>query len=60
MENRYKDAYIAMRDYGWKMDWHGGRGILIPPASDERSKWATMWDEEGIPHTLPKYSQGEE
>jgi len=55
---RLKDAEIAVEKFGWRwVNAHGIRDILIPPEDDERIKWCTMWDENGIPHYLPRYSE---
>ena len=58
---RLSDAFIAIRDYGWELSdgGVGGRKILIPPITDERRFWTAMWDEDGLPHWLPKFSAGE-
>lgn len=59
--SRMDDARIAVEKYGWK--WvriDRKRKILLPPDDDERRHWTAVWDEKGIPHYLPRYSEGEE
>ena len=61
--SRLADAYIAIRDYGWELRSVGLSGtkfILVPPITDDRRLWTAMWDEDGLPHWLPKFSEGEE
>jgi hypothetical protein len=58
--SRLLDAKIAVEEHGWR--WakvNDSLNFLIPPENDERINWAGAWDENGIPHYLPKYSQGE-
>ena len=57
--NRLADAFIAIRDYGWEFHDVGNRRILVPPSTDERSLWTAIWDDDGLPHWLPKYTEGE-
>ena len=57
--SRSKDAKIAVEKYGWKWHNHYGRNILMPPQNDERWNWTAIWDENGIPHWLPRFSKGE-
>lgn len=60
MSNRLADATIAVRDHAW--EWvivRSGRKILMPPVKDKRFMWTAMWDKDGLPHYLPKYSEGE-
>jgi hypothetical protein len=60
MSDRLKDAEIAVEQYGWEwVNMHGIRDILLPPEDDERRGWTAMWDENGLPHWLPRYSEGE-
>lgn len=60
MNNRIKDAEIAVNKYGWQwVNMYGIREILVPPADDERTHWTAMWDENGIPHYLPEYHKEE-
>jgi len=56
--NRLLDAKIAVEKYGWR--WSeilGGRKLLVPPEGDHREFWTAIWDKDGIPHYLPKYSE---
>ncbi len=56
--DRMKDAEIAVKEHGWQwVNMHGIREILIPPKGHKMENWVAMWDENGIPHYLPKYSQ---
>jgi len=57
--SRLEDAKIAVKKYGW--EWHDqyGKKILMPPQDDERWYWTAIWDEDGIPHWLPRFSQGD-
>lgn len=57
--NRLADAFIAIRDYGWELYDVGDRKMLVPPETDERRHWTAMWDEDGLPHWLPKFTEGE-
>ncbi|MCA1021507.1 hypothetical protein [Halobacillus litoralis] len=58
--NRLEDAKIAVEKYGWQwQSSHGGREILMPPEDDDRWHWTAIWDEEGIPNWLPRFSKGE-
>jgi hypothetical protein len=55
--NRMNDAEIAVEKYGWRwINPYGNKEILVPPEGDERNGWTGMWDENGIPHYLPEYS----
>lgn len=56
MTNKLADAFIAIRDHNWELHDVGSRKILVPPSSDERRMWCAEWDEDGLPHWLPKYS----
>ncbi len=57
---RKLDAEIAVKEYGWVwINAHGIRNILVPPENDPRRYWTAIWDKDGIPHFLPKYSEGE-
>lgn len=56
MTNKLADAFIAIRDHDWKLHDTGNRKILVPPSTDERRNWCAEWDENGLPHWLPKYS----
>lgn len=57
---RLADAFIAVRDYDWEIYYIGnGRKILVPPFDDERRFWTAIWDEDGLPHWLPKFSEGQ-
>ena len=59
--SREKDALIAVEKYGWKWEnKHGYRELLVPPIDDPRRLWTGIWGEDGIPHYLPRYSEGEE
>ena len=59
--SREKDIEIAISKYGWSWEnAHGIRNILVPPENDPKRNWTAMWDEKGIPHYLPRYSEGEE
>jgi hypothetical protein len=59
--SRLLDAKIAVEKHGWKwVKVDEVRELLVPPDDNERINWAGMWDENGIPHYLPKYSQGVE
>lgn len=61
MGNRKLDAEIAVEQHGWRWkNAHGIRDILIPPEDDKRAMWTAIWDEDGIPHFLPRYSEGEQ
>lgn len=56
--NRLLDARIAVSEHDWKWEnAHGIRYILVPPDGDEKRMWTAIWDNNGIPHYLPKYSQ---
>ena len=58
--SRLADAYIAIKDHGWNFSpITSSRKILVPPLNDERRGWTAMWDEDGIPHWMPKFSKGE-
>jgi hypothetical protein len=57
--NRLADAFIAIRDYGWELHTVGTRKILVPPETDDRRYWTAMWDKDGLPHWLPKFTEGE-
>ncbi|MGG0667901.1 hypothetical protein ABE073_05145 [Lederbergia citrisecunda] len=57
--SRLADAFLAVRDHGWRVANNYSRLILVPPESDEKSNWCALWDEDGLPHWLPKYSEGE-
>jgi hypothetical protein len=59
MSDRMKDAEVAARDYGWRWSEVYGRRILHPPYDDPRHLWTAMWDRDGIPHWLPRFSEGE-
>lgn len=59
MSNRLDDAKIAVEKYGWTWLEHHGVKLLVPPETDERRNWCASWDQQGIPHYLPKYSEGE-
>lgn len=55
--NRLADAFLAIRDHGWEVSNSHPRPTLLPPLKDERRQWCAMWDEDGLPHWLPKYSE---
>lgn len=59
--NKLADAFLAIRDHGWELVQvtEEGKKILMPPTNDDRRYWCAMWDEDGLPHWLPKYSEGE-
>ena len=57
--SRLLDAEIAVKEHGWAWEEAYGRQLLVPPEGDKRRGWAAMWDQDGIPHWLPKYSEGE-
>lgn len=57
MSDRYKDALIAIRDHGYSFEKRGGRSILLPPLDDERRFYTSIWDDDGLPHWLPKFSE---
>jgi hypothetical protein len=58
--SRLKDAEIAVKEHGWTwVNMHGIRDILVPPEEDEKRNWTAMWDKDGLPHWLPKYSEEE-
>lgn len=59
MNNRLADAFIAIRDYDWELVKAGDKKILLPPITDNRRFWTAMWDKDGLPHWLPKFSEGE-
>ena len=55
---RLLDAKIAVEKHGWVWEnMHGIRDVLVAPEGDERRYWTAIWDKNGIPHFLPKYSQ---
>ena len=55
---RKQDAQIAVEIHGWEWkNTYGIRNILVPPEDDDRRYWTAIWDEDGIPHYLPKYSE---
>lgn len=55
--SRMADAAIAVEVHGWRWDESlKGRPILLPPEGDDRMFWAALYDREGIPHWLPRYS----
>lgn len=58
--SRELDAKIAVKWYGWRWNENtvGGK-LLLPPPDDKRTHWCGIWDENGIPHYLPRYSKGE-
>lgn len=56
--NKLADAFLAIRDHGWEVSKNSQRPLLIPPETDDRRNWCAMWDEDGLPHWLPKYSEG--
>lgn len=59
--SREKDIEIAIEKYGWTwVNAHGIRNILLPPENDPRYLWTALWDKNGVPNYLPKYSEGEE
>lgn len=58
--NKLADAFLAIRDHGWEVSHYYPRPLLVPPTTDERRQWCAKWDEDGLPHWLPKYSEGEE
>lgn len=55
--NKLADAFLAIRDHGWELHEIGNRKIIVPPPADERRHWCAMWDEDGLPHWLPEYSE---
>lgn len=57
--SRKLDAELAVKYYGWEWVNYHGKTILIPPADDEMIYWTGIWDENGIPHFLPRYSEME-
>lgn len=57
MENREIDALIAEKLFNW--EWNkvnDDRQMLVPPLDNERRFWTGMWENNGIPHYLPRYS----
>lgn len=58
--SRLWDAQIAVSEHGWIWENRYGKKILLPPEDDVRRGWTGIWDEDGIPHFLPRYTQGEE
>ena len=56
-KSRLEDVMLAVRDHGW--EWHKVHDakILAPPKGDEKELWTAIYDEHGIPHFLPSYSQ---
>jgi hypothetical protein len=60
MNERLADAFIAIRDHNWELVQYGKKKILVPPETDERRRWTAMWDDDGLPHWLPNFSQGDE
>lgn len=59
MSNRLADAFLAIRDHGWELSYLYGRPLLVPPETDERRSWCAEWDKNGLPHWLPKFTEGE-
>lgn len=59
--NRLADAFLAIRDHGWEIVNLGfnTKKIIVPPLDDKRRDWCATWDEDGLPHWLPKYSEDE-
>lgn len=58
MGNRLEDAEIAIREHGWKWrNVNGIKSILVAPDDDPKRHWTAIWDENGIPHFLPRYSE---
>jgi hypothetical protein len=59
--NKLADAYIAIKEHDWELLSNplNGMKILVPPLTDERRFWTAIWDEDGLPHYLPKFSEGE-
>ncbi|MFQ3543460.1 hypothetical protein Q7A53_05190 [Halobacillus rhizosphaerae] len=60
INSKLADAFLAIRDHGWELrEVIEGKKILVPPEDDERRTWTAIWDEDGLPHWLPKFSEGE-
>lgn len=59
MNDKLADAFVAIRDHDWELVQRGKKKILVPPQTDERRSWAAIWDADGLPHWLPKFTQGE-
>lgn len=57
--SRLLDAEIAVNEHGWVWEEAYNRKLLVPPEGDPRRGWAAMWDQDGIPHWLPNYSEGQ-
>ncbi len=59
-DSRRTDASIAEHVYGWRwVSGYGGKRLLSPPAGDPRCSWTAAYDDDGIPHWLPRFSEGE-